>query len=152
MSVQTDVGVIIEPSAEISRLVADLGTDWPELLRQEGLQVRQTVGADPSKAGGSSEKEPVTILLATAGLVMSLAPALARVLTALSRRPVKVSEMVMVPVEDSKGGVVKDSAGNPILHWVERARLLESQDPRPAKSSTSLEGPLGLKLKIDESA
>ena len=152
MSIETDVSVLIEPSLEIARFVADLGTDWPELLGQEGLQVRKTVGADPSKAVGSSEKEPVTILLATAGLVMSLAPALTRVLTSLSRRPVKVTEMVLVPVENSKGGVVQDSGGNPILHWVERTKLLESKDPTTARSSTSLEGPLGLKLKIEEFA
>jgi len=145
------VEVFLQVPEEINQLLADLGTTWAELLREEGLEVRQAYEADPTSQAGSSEKEPVTILLASAGLVMALAPAIARLITSLSRRPVKVTETMLVPVEDSKGNVVRDGNGSPVLHWVDRTRLLESQSATSGKSSASLEGPLGLKLKLDES-
>jgi hypothetical protein len=152
MSDGSKTRVFLQPSDEISQLVADLGVDWAELLRQEQIEIQQTLTTDPVQVAGSSEKEPVTVILASAGLIMAIGPALARIITSLSHRPVKVTEIVLVPIEDSKGNVVRDEAGAPVLHWVERSKLLESQNSGTGKSAVSLEGPLGLKLKLDESS
>lgn len=146
-----ETSLFLQVPDEINALLAELGVTWADLLQQEGLEVRQEYQTDPAARPGSREKEPVTILLASAGLVMALAPAIARVITSLSRRPVKVTETILVPVEDSKGNVIKDSTGAPVLNWVERTRLLEPGSATSGKSSASLEGPLGLKLKLDES-
>ena len=143
------VRVFIDSLPRIDELIADLGTTWTELLKQESIAVTEFRGADPAAVAGTRQKEPVTVLIASAGVAMALAPAIARVVTAIGRLPIKTVETVLVPVEDSAGNVVRDADGNPILQWIERAKLLETTGA--AKSSVDVEGPLGVKVKLVES-
>jgi len=35
-------------------------------------------------------------------------------------------EVVLVPVEDSDGNVIKDASGEPVMNWIKRSKILES--------------------------
>lgn len=100
--------------------------DLVELLQRDGLDVSKGNygGARLDTAAGL--KEPVTVILASAAVITSLTPILSKLISSLSRRPVVVSERILVPVEDSSGTIVVDSSGQPIMQWVEKARMVES--------------------------
>jgi hypothetical protein len=145
------VHIFVKSSREVAELMADSEVSWSEVLRLANLNVQETKLADPVPSLDSRTKEPVTVLLASAGIVMALAPALSRVLHEIFRRPVKVTERVLLPVEDSSGSVVRDNHGNPTFQWVDRTRLL-TPEQSSAKSSASLKGPFQLELKIEEAS
>lgn len=118
---QTEIRVFLTP--EVERLLIENETDVVTLLRRSGADV----SAVPGPPSGGGEKEPVTILLATAALVATLTPLLTRALSALSRKAVLVSESVPVAVTDASGNVVHDEHGKPVIEYVERHRFVETQ-------------------------
>jgi hypothetical protein len=142
--------LVILASPEIRELLADNEIDLVELLRAEGLEVRSGSASENIPEAKDGLKEPVTILLASAAVIASLTPIISRVISALTHKRLITKEQVLVPVEDSKGGIIRDSAGSPILHWVERARLLESAASRD-HTSLKVEGPVGLTINFEAS-
>jgi hypothetical protein len=108
---------------EVSAILADNNTDLPELLVREEPYIEARMATDPSKDAGGS-KDLGAVLIATAALAVGLTPLLLRVLARLTLRPVLVTELVLVPVEDSAGQVVTGADSEPILQWVERARFV----------------------------
>ena len=145
-----DQSFILLPSPELDAFLDENSTDLVEILGNEGVVVEGGRTADPAGTAGLRDKDPVSILVASAGVALALVPALTRILTALTHKEVIVKEMILVPVEDSKGNVVRDAAGNPSLQWVERSRILESAEPSLPKTSVSAEGPVGLKFFYSE--
>jgi hypothetical protein len=112
-----------------------------------GFEVRRSYGKAPVQAADGT-KDPVAILVATSTVIASLTPALLKIITVLTRRPVVVKEWIAIPVETSSGGVVRDDSGAPILYWAERHRLLESAGPE-GRITAKVSGPLGLSVEID---
>ena len=145
-----DYNFVLLPSPELDAFLDENGTDLVEILSNEGIVVGQRRTADPAGSAGAREKDPVSILVASAGAALALVPVLSRILSALTHKKVLVKEMMLVPVEDSKGTVVRDAAGNPCLHWVERSRILESAEQSSPKTSVNVEGPVGLKFAYSE--
>ena len=141
---------VLLPSPEIDGLLADNGTDLAEILKGEGVEIEQRRAEYPAEAEEGREKDPVSIIVASAGAALALVPVLSRVLSALAHKTVLVKEMVLVPVEDSAGNVIRDSAGNPCLHWMEHSRLLESVPQSSPKSNVTAKGPLGLNFTYSE--
>ncbi len=141
--------VVLLPSDELEQMLEGKGTSIDEVLEQNGFSTAP--GTNPAARGGpSSKREAVSIILATAGLVMAATPSISKSVHALLRRSLVVDEMVLAPVEDSAGNVVKDSrTGEPITHWVSRKRLLDA-GPSALKTTINLEGPVGLKLSLQE--
>jgi hypothetical protein len=144
--------LVVYASPEVEELLADNEIDLVELLRSEGLEVSRgsvTEGIPVAEAG---LKEPVTILLASAAVIASLTPIISRVISALSHKRVVTKERQLVPVEDSKGNVVRDSSGNPLLHWVDRTRLLESAAKPRDHTSLKVDSPIGLTINFEASS
>jgi hypothetical protein len=143
--------VYVLMSDEIQEVLAAAGVGVDGLLRHEGVDVETRHAADPTGVAGDRTKEPVTLILASAGLVAALTPVLTRVIQALSHRSVIVREKVLVPVEDARGDVVRASDGRPILYWTDRARHVDAGVPAPGNMSVAIEGPLGLKIEYEQS-
>ena len=139
---ETRQQIFIFASPEIQELLADNETDLVELLNQEGIAVSRSYIRDPTQSGDSAYKEPVSIILASTALVLALTPTISKVIAALAHKAVEVEEMVLVPVEDSQGNVVRDSVGNPILHWIKRKQLKETAKVTPEETSISLKVPV----------
>lgn len=135
-------------SAEIEEVLAYNRSDIPELLAQEGIIVQTGFGNNPGEPGNSGSKEPATVLLASSAVILSLTPILSRILASLTHKTVVTKELICVPVEDSKGNVVKDVNGQPVLHWVERTRIIESAEQRD--DTLSIQGPIGIKIAFDD--
>jgi hypothetical protein len=142
--------LVILASPEIRELLVDNEVDIVELLRAEGLEVRRGSASEGISDAEDGLKEPVTILLASAAVIASLTPIISRIISSLTHKRVITKERVLVPVEDSKGEIIRDTAGNPILHWVERARLLESASSHD-HTSLKVEGPAGLTINFEAS-
>jgi hypothetical protein len=142
----TQLFILADP--EIQALLADNETSLAELLAREGIQISAGTAPNPASREGVREKEPVSILIGTAAVIVALTPIILRAISALSpRKPLTITEMVCVPVEDSKGNVVRDSSDNPVLAWVERTKVLESSKEEGQKLSIS--GPLGVKISYE---
>jgi hypothetical protein len=134
-------------SQEIEALLAENQTDVVELLRHEGLDVSKGFAQVLNLRVESGHKEAVSVIVASAAVILALTPVLSRVIEALSHRPVVVEEQVLTPVEDGKGNLVRDEMGKPFLHWVNRTHLLMSQPgPRRDASSVEIRGPLGISI------
>lgn len=145
MSEERRVFVFISP--DILDTLLDNNVDLLDLLRNEGIEPRKALELDPAAIG---EKEPATVLIASAALIVSLSPIIARVIQAITSRKVVVREVMLVPVEDSSGNVVKDSRGEPLLQWVVVNRMLESTHTTE-QSSFQIKGPLGLQISYQSS-
>lgn len=144
------VAYYVLDSPDVLALLQDNQTSISELLRQELIEVEESRGSNPIHAGGFADKEPVSIILASAGLVMALTPAISRVLSKLANRPVIVTEKILSPVEDSSGRVVLDGAGQPLTYWADHHSLLQPTESGPTTSNVELKGPLGLSLTFGE--
>jgi hypothetical protein len=139
--------VFVFPSSELEALLETKGSSIDEILAEAGFS--SGTSTNPAHEGESATKEPVSIILASAGIIMAATPSISKIIQALLRRSLVVEEMVLVPVEDSAGKVVNSALGEPMTHWVSKKRLLD-QAVIPLKTSVSIEGPVGLKLSLKE--
>jgi hypothetical protein len=144
---QSSIYLFLAP--ELEALLADYNTDIPELLQHEGIVVARGFAANPVTDERSRQKDPALIILASAALIVSLTPILTRALEKLAARPVLVREQILVPVEDSKGNVLYNSQGEPMLRLEDRARYVEANSPRD-KVKANIQG-LGLSVNFDSS-
>jgi hypothetical protein len=143
--------VLLYASPEVEELLADNGINLVEVLRREGLEVGRGSVTEGIPSAQSGLKEPVTILLASAAVIASLTPIISKTISAITHKPVIVTEQMLVPVEDSTGKVVRDSSGNPQLHWVDRKRLLEPTSTSRDRMSLKAESPIGLTVSLEAS-
>jgi hypothetical protein len=141
--------VFIFADSEIQALLSGYETSLAELLVREGVQVSDGVAPNPAQVAGSREKEPVSILIGTAAVILALTPVISKAISALANRPVVVTEWVCVPVEDSSGRVLRDANGDPVCTWVERARLLEPSRQGTGQEKVAISGPLGVKISYE---
>ncbi|MEV4516932.1 hypothetical protein AB0K00_49260 [Dactylosporangium sp. NPDC049525] len=144
----SDVYVLIKP--EVATLLADNGVALTDLLAREGQAVPATTGSDPS-SGADGTKDVLLVLLGVSALVTSLTPVIIRAINRLTRRPVLVREMVLVAVEDSEGRTVPGADGQPILHWVERARFVTPDDGQVAERLHGSVKALGVEIALESS-
>jgi hypothetical protein len=132
---------------EVEQLLIENETDLVTLLQRSGEDVRK----GPGSSAGDGRKEPVTILLATAALVVSLTPILTRALGTLSRKRIVITEKVPVAVTDPEGNVVRDASGDPVTHLVDRHRMLESEPVADPRQKLEIKGPLELHISYESS-
>jgi hypothetical protein len=114
---------------EVERFLSENEFDTKQLLQKSGYKVEVRLGQNPA-FDSAGKKEPVTILLASAAVIAALTPAVRELIRNLSGRDVVVRERRLVPVESSKGDVVRDASGAPVLHWVDVVKGL-APDPAP---------------------
>ena len=116
---QNETFLFLAPDLERFLLKNDL--DAAAIVRKCNQQVDVSFGTNPA-SDVDGQKEPVTIILASAAVIAALTPILRELIRNLSGRDVVIRERRLVPVEDSKGAVVHDASGTPILHWVDVAK------------------------------
>src|SRR5258708_988909 len=83
---------VLLPSVEIDAFLGDNSTDLGEILNSEGIKVEQRWDLNPAGPPGGREKDPVSIIVASAGAALALVPALSRILSALTHKSVLVKE------------------------------------------------------------
>lgn len=132
-------------SPEIEEVLADNGASMVELLQAEGLDLQRSA-TYPKGVADSGAKEPVTIILASAAVIAALGPVVTKIISALSRKQVVVTNRVLVPVETTDGKVVCDKEGNPVFQWVDEVSIVESRVPSSETTSASIDTPLGFKF------
>jgi hypothetical protein len=132
---------------EVQAELADNEIGLEDLLSGEGISVSTALADDPtSRTDG--KKEPVTVIIATAALIVALTPILSKVLGALTHKQVLVTEKVLTAVEDSQGNVLKDKGGEPILQWVDRTRFVETSKA-PTNRKLEIKA-VGIDVRYDE--
>ena len=58
---------VLLPSPEIDAFLSDNNTDLVEILGKEGIALEHRRGPDPAAPAGGREKDPVSIIVASAG-------------------------------------------------------------------------------------
>jgi hypothetical protein len=134
MAPQDQVFLFLSP--EVDRFLTENGVTTRELLGKANLKVGIQLGDNPASSS-AGEKEPATILLASAALVAAATPILRELIRGLSGREAVVRERHLLPVEDSKGNVMHDVAGAPILHWVD---IVKGAAPDQASQAIHIKG------------
>lgn len=142
--------VFVFATPEIQALLADNGVDITELLQQDGQDVTKSFSRNPAEGDESGYKEPTTVILASAALVVALTPIVKNLISALTHKKIIVRDVVLVPVEDSKGNIVYDRNGDPVLNWVRKAEIKEFRGKVPGKSGFLIRG-FGIEIKYNDS-
>jgi hypothetical protein len=130
---------------DVRKFFTDNDISFTDVLRRAGVTSPLRHGQDPTETGRGT-KEPATILLASAAVIVAATPILRQLIHNLTGRNVVVSERRLVPVEDTKGNVVCDSQGTPVLHWVELPKGLLSEAP---SQITKIKG-FGIEISLGE--
>ncbi len=146
---QEQIYVFLSP--EIEALLADNGTNVAELLQSEGLPVQQAFATNPATDTAGGSKEPVTIILATAAVVVALTPVLIRLIERLTSKPIILKEKVLSPVEDSHGQVVHDANGEPVLAWQVKSTIIKAEKTPKEQTRTKIKGPLAIEIEYSSS-
>jgi hypothetical protein len=134
----------IDLDPDIQALVADNFINIEKALNRAGYNVKVELASQPERQANPS-KEPATVLIATAAVILAATPVLREIIQAVSRRPIVLKRQRLFPVEDSKGNVIVGSDGLPVLQWVEVPDVVEAQSPIPQQQSVGIEG-LGIRI------
>jgi hypothetical protein len=130
-------------SREVEELLADNGINLAELLARHGTGLRVEL-ATATGVGASRDKDVAAVLVATAAVIASATPLIIHAFNRLTARPVLVTRVVRVPVEDSTGAVVRDAAGEPVLAWESRPEFVA---PSEHHTQVTIEGH-GLRISL----
>jgi hypothetical protein len=137
----------ISLSPEVKELLADNGLDLIEELKKEIPEIQKDNRSDPTIGDHNRTREITLIILAGTAAVYGISMAIERIINALGNKPSKVTNTKIVPVLDGKGDVVRDKNGEPILHWVEEAELLEVKNKTIDQGKATISG-FGLKVEL----
>ena len=124
----------LAPEVEDFLIENDIGVR--QILQKSGLATVAQLGENPA-SNSAGEKEPATILLASAAVIAAATPILRELIRNISGREAVVREQHLVPVEDSKGKLVRDAEGAPILHWVD---VSKGQAPDQSPQAIKIKG------------
>lgn len=141
--------LVIELPDEANQLLAENGVDLIAALCESGINVTRSPSTPPfpAKTGG---KEVALTIVAVGVAATLVAAGIAKILDALGRnRKVVVTELVLVPVVDGSGKPVHDAAGQPVMFWAEKTRLIDAKQTTQDKGILALEaGPKLLKFSL----
>lgn len=140
--------VFLIPSPEVLELLADNEISLVDILQREGFAIEHTAAPHPTAGPDAGLKEPVTVIFASAALVAALTPTILRIIGELSRKQVVVVAEDLVPVEDSKGNVVRDAFGDPILVPKTRTEIIESSRAARDTTTVDLKGPMQISISL----
>jgi hypothetical protein len=141
MSSQDETYLFVTP--EFTRFLADNDIGLSDLLRQAGLDAEVRLGKDPA-TDDAGHKEPATIILASAALIAAATPLLREVIRNLTGRESVVRERRLIPAEDSKGNIVYNAKGVPIVHWVD---VVKGQAPDNGIQTVKITG-FGIEISL----
>ncbi len=132
---QTQIYLDLQP--EIQQLLNENGLSVDEILRQQNIQAKVKYGVVPdAPETDARSKDPVLIILASAGLVLAVSSAISQVLHTLQRKPQLVEYYELAEIRDINGNIQLDKKGKPQLKRVKKYELLE---PRKEDHNQSLE-------------
>lgn len=139
--------VFVFSSTEVQELLADNHIDLVDILKREGVDVERGFEADPARGAGTGYKDVPTVILATAALIVALTPIVSRIVGTLAHRTALVREMVLIPVTDAEGNIVRDASGEPKLYWAPRAQFVESSETMDEMPNISIKG-FGIEISL----
>lgn len=126
MNEQERVFLFLSP--DINRFLTDNDIRPADLISRTGQPIVVDVAGDPATAA-AGQKDPTTVLIASAAVLAAATPLLLALIRNLTGRDPVVRERRLVPVLDATGGIVRDSKNEPILHWVDEVKQVIKDDP-----------------------
>jgi hypothetical protein len=141
-------------SRELEDLLSANSTSIADILQSQG--VNYEVDLDPNAAIGEdgATREVVIALLMAMGIIATATPLIRSTIERLTRRPVAIKELRLVPAESSSGDVIYDANGSPVMYWLEVSRLLDPGNGNLSQSERlklSAEAPMGIRFEIESS-
>ncbi len=121
LSVNKNQHVYVFLSREVENYFVENEISVREIIYQSGLNFNLGISQNPA-SDAIGEKEPATIILASAAVIAAATPLLVNILEKIIGREVVIRERRLVPVEDSNRNIVHDKNGDAILHWVDIAK------------------------------
>ena len=135
-------------STDVRRTLSENGISVADILTRANLDKAEAREVGDPERPSEGAREVVTIILASAAAVAVLTPLITQILQAYARRPVVVEDVELVAISDSKGEVVHDVNGDPVLAWQAKKRLLKTE-AQAVRQDTSVEG-LGFKISFKQ--
>jgi hypothetical protein len=138
-------------SDAVGDLLSDNHVEISDLIRDSGVPAEFEWRVNPVRSrSDSATRELVSVLLGVSALVTALTPVLKRSIEALAHKSVVVEEVVLVPVLDGNGEPVRDANDQPVLHWMNRKRFVETEhDHTPSHASIEISA-TGLRLYVED--
>jgi hypothetical protein len=129
-------------------------TSVVEILRDAGVEIDLEIDADLGRANERGTRDFGLTLLLAAAAAASVTPLVRVVLERITRHPVVVTELRLVPAESSTGEVVRSADGEPVLHWVDVHRVLNRDGAGTHEDNLNLilQAPMGLRFELSSTS
>ena len=137
--------VFIHMNESVRQILVEHGVDVIRELKKQGLEVERSFQSDPA-SGEKTHRDATLVILASGVAINALGTAIAKIIDALSRKPVIAKEIGYGPVMDVNGQAIRDKNGNPIQGWMDTPVLLESSQ-KPQENSRAKFSFLGLSFE-----
>ncbi|MBC7921130.1 MAG: hypothetical protein H7Z75_08550 [Ferruginibacter sp.] len=140
--------IFISLSPEVSELLADNGVDLVEELQKQLPEVRRGYAPDPAIGDHNRTRDITLVILASSAAFYAVSLGIERIINALGNQPMTAVETELVPVVSPDGKIVRDNNEQPILHWVEKKKILEQPNAVHDKGSLTVSF-AGLKVGLE---
>lgn len=143
------IDVFITKDDAIEQLLFENNINITQILYDEGIDSSLKFIQDPANTNNTGYKEPVTVILVSAGAILAVTPILKNIIENIARKPILVKQKRLKPVEDSRGKVVYDKDGKPQMYWEELNEFIEPTQSKLDKQSVKIKGPMKIELSFE---
>lgn len=144
--------IYFELSNDILEALNDNGISIAQILENEGIPAQVGYGVEPTYEGEAARTkdlvEIATLLVASSGLILSIAYAISRTLNTIYNKPHFISYYEDEEIRDAKGNVLLDKNKKPIFKKVKKNQLIESREDRGSEK-IQLEAGSAITMKFE---
>lgn len=144
----TTVSISVSLSKEVMELFADNGLDLFEELQKEVPNISKDNKLDPTVDEDNLSRDITLVILASSVAFYTISMGIEKIINAISNKPSKIKKQRLVPVTDPKGNLVLDRTGEPILHWIDEAEIVEPKKAVEEEGKSTITW-LGLKVDLE---
>jgi hypothetical protein len=127
-----DTKIYFDLPDEILEVLNDNGLTIAQILEKEGLDVQVSRDVQPIYEGESAQTKSVvevaTLIVASSGLIVSVAYAVSKTLNAVYNKPYLVSFYENEELRDASGNLVFNKDGSPVYKINKKYKLIEPKE------------------------
>lgn len=122
------IKIYISLSPEIVEILVDNEVDVYQTLKTNIPEIINVSGEKGIVGEENHTRDISLIILASSASFFIISQGIVSIINALgNNKKIAVVEKTLIPVENSRGEIVNNSDGKPLLQWQEKTRLVESK-------------------------
>jgi len=144
-----DTKIYLELDDELKKVLDDNELSISDILQNEGIEAHVMFGVTPYQTEDNArKKEPITIIIASSVLIISVALAISKVLNTLYNKPKVIKIYEPVELRDAKGNILMNKEGNPIFKKIEKYEILQPKFEERQEIKATFDPKNGIVIQI----